>query len=874
VVTNPDLVGLGTRSHAPVGFEQGGKPCAAELVGRRSEVHTVERPLVDRDRSGGVLVLTGEPGIGKSALLRRAERTARGRGFTVLTATGVEPEAQLPHAGLHQLLRPVVNRADALVPAQRNALHAALGVVGGSWPEPFLVALAAVNLLTAAAAKGPVALLVDDVHWLDPQTQAALTFIAWRAEAGGYVVISAMRSGHVNTFTASGLPRLDLHGLDDAAADRLLAAHAADLRPSDRARIRREARGNPLALIELPAVWRTARAPTTDQELTDLPARLERAFSGRIAEVPAPTRAALLVAAVDPGSELDEILAATGWLRGVATGRDVFDPAVGVGLVTVDATSVGFRHPLVRSAVLQSETMTRRRAANGAVAAVLADEPYRRTWHRAQATVGPDDRIADELEANATLALSRGAVMSAIRDLERSAQLTTGSARRGHRLLVAAQYAFALGRVDVVDGLLRTASGTDLTDLDRARLEWLREIFDETPGDAARVLELCNIARAATRAADRDLALNLLLGAALRCWWAQTSGAARARVVAVANEIDDVADDPMVLASLAIAEPILQGARVADRLARAHLDDADDGDHLRLLGMAAHAIGDEPHASDLLDRAEESLRGQGRLGLLSHVLSMLVQVRVELGDWDRAAAAAHEGRRLAIETGQPIWGIGTMVCAARATALRGDWEGALRLAAEADLDASRRGLNDLLAGVQLARGTASLAAGRPADAYVALRRLFDPVDVSFHHRERFAGIVPFADAAVLSGHRDEARCVVADLAGVALATPSPILHVHLLYARAVVAEGDEACARFRTARQADLARWPWIRAQIELAHGSLLRRQGKAVEARIPLLSANATFERLGAVAWAARARDQLRIANEVHTDSDGARGS
>jgi hypothetical protein len=866
VVTNPDLVGLGRTSHPPVGFEQGGKPCAAELVGRRRELHTIERPLVDRDRSRGVLVLTGEPGIGKSALLRHAERTARGRGFTVLTATGVEPEAQLPHAGLHQLLRPVLDRADALVPAQRDALHAALGLVGGSWPEPFLVALAAVNLLTAAAAEEPVALIVDDVHWLDPQTQAALIFIAWRAETGGYVVISAMRSGHVNTYAASGLPRLDLHGLDDAAADRLLAAHAADLRPPDRARIRREARGNPLALIELPAVWRTARAPTTDQQLTDLPARLERAFSGRIAEVPAPTRAALLVAAVDPGSELDEILAATGWFRGVATGRDVFDPAVGAGLVTVDATSVGFRHPLVRSAVLQSETMTRRRAANGAVAAVLADEPYRRTWHRAQAIVGPDDQIADELDANSTLALSRGAVMSAIRDLERSAQLTTSSARRGHRLLVAAQYAFALGRVDVVDGLLRSASGTDLTDLDRARLEWLREIFDETPGDAARVLELCNIARAATRATDRDLALNLLLGAALRCWWAETSGAARAAVVAVANEIDDAADDPMVLASLAVAEPIRQGARVADRLARTHPDDVVDGDHLRLLGMAAHAIGDEPHASDLLDRAEESLRGQGRLGLLSHVLSMLVQVRVELGDWDRAAVAADEGQRLAIETGQPIWSIGTMVCAARATALRGDWEGALRLAAEADLDASRRGLNDLLACVQLARGTASLTAGRPADAYVALRRLFDPVDPSFHHRERFAGIVPFADAAVLSGHRDEARCVVADLERVALATPSPILHVHLLYARAVVAEGDEACAQFRAARRADLGRWPWIRSQIELAHGSLLCRQGRAVEARTALLSANATFERLGALTWAARARDQLRMADEVHT--------
>jgi hypothetical protein len=827
-------------------------------------VNAIERALVDPDAGGTALVVLGEPGIGKSALLRRAERTARGRGFTVLTASGVESEAQLPHAGLHQLLRPMVNRAHSLVPAQRDALLAALGLVVGRRPEPFLVALATVKLLTSAAAQRRVAVVVDDVHWLDPQTQAALTFMAWRAEASGYVVISAMRTGHVNAYAASGLPRLEVHGLDDTAADHLLAAHAGDLQPADRARIRREAQGNPLALLELPSVWRTSQAPSTYLQPTNLPARLERAFSGRIAELPATTRAALLVAAVDSVSDVDEILAATGVLRRGGVGRDAFDPAVNAGLVTVDGAHVSFRHPLVRSAVLQSETVTRRRAANDAVAAVLADAPYRRTWHRAQAIVGPDNGIADELDANSTLALSRGAVMSAIRDLERSAQLTPSSARRGHRLLLAAQHAFALGWVDAVDRLLQGASGSDLSDLDRARLEWLREIFDETPGDATRVLELCEFARAATRAADRDLALNLLLGAALRCWWAETGGVARARVVSVTNEIDDAAGDPLVLASLAVAEPILQCVPVAARLSRVDVNDVTNGDHLRLLGMAAHAIGDEPQAADLLDRAEELLRAQGRLGLLSHVVSMLVQVRVELGDWDRAAAAAAEGQRLAVETGQPIWSIGTMVCTARVNALRGDWEGALRLAAKADLDASRRRLNDLLAGVQLARGTAWLSGGRPVDAYTALRGLFDPADPSFHRRERFAGIAPFADAAVMSGHRDEARRVLVDLERVASTTPSPILHAHLAYARAVVADGDEAHDLFRAARRADLGRWPWIRSQIELAHGSLLRREGRAVEARAPLLSAHAAFERLGARTWATRSLAELRMAGKA----------
>jgi MalT-like TPR region len=285
----------------------------------------------------------------------------------------------------------------------------------------------------------------------------------------------------------------------------------------------------------------------------------------------------------------------------------------------------------------------------------------------------------------------------------------------------------------------------------------------------------------------------------------------------------------------------------------AHNAGGVDADGLRLLGMAAHAVGDEVRATDLLNRAEAMLRDQGRLGLLPHVLSMQVQVRTELGEWDRAAAAADEGQRLAKETGQPHWSTGTLVCDARLNALRGRVEQGLKMAAEAELVANRQCLNDLLCCVQLARGSAWLSARRYGDAYVELRRLFDPADPSFHQRERFAGLMHLAEAGVHSDHRDDARLIVAELEDVAAVTPSPILHMHLGYARAVLADDADAEDRYLAALREDLSRWPWIRARIELAYGEWLRRQGRVDAARRLLQWAKASFEFVGGRAWAER---------------------
>jgi hypothetical protein len=680
---------------------------APALIGRDQEVRALTELIGRGTTAGQALVVIGDPGIGKSALLGAARDAARAAGFRVLTAVGVESEAQLPFAGLHQILRPVLRSASELPAAYETAMRAAFGLAEGPRPELFQIALAAENLLAIAAATQPVAVLVDDVQWLDQQSQDVLTFIARRSGPNPMVIIGAVRTGHPCSFLDAHLSELVVGRVDESAADEILRLKAGVLRSADRLQIRREAQGNPLALLELPAAWgRSAPAQAGWQQPT-LSARLERAFAGRFAELPQLTRDGMLVAAVDPVNELAEILAAASGFSGSPIGRDAFGPATEVGLVRIQDGRVHFRHPLVRSGILQSETLTRRQAAHAALAEVVAGEPYRRTWHRAQSIVGPDDQIADELEANVTVALGRGAVLSAITDLQRSAQLTSSPARRGHRLLMAAEHAFGLGRVNLVDQLVTAAARLDLSELDHARMRWLQEIFDDgVPGDATRVVELCTVARQSARAGDRDLALNLLLGAALRCWWADTGPAARARVVEVTRELTDDTGDPRYVATLAVTEPVGEGAAVMDLLSRVVPDDITDGDALRLLGMAAHAVGDTVRSVDLLTRSEVLLREQGRLGLLSQVLTMQVMDRLELGDWDGASAAAAEGVRLAQETGQPIWRTGTLVCDAMDNACRGHTEQAFSYAAEVEMVASRQRLNDLLSCVQLVRGAA------------------------------------------------------------------------------------------------------------------------------------------------------------------------
>jgi hypothetical protein len=835
--------------------ERRGVVTAPVLIGRRPELETISGIIASTPSQGQAVVIVGDPGIGKSALLAAAGEAACAAGFRVLTAGGIESEAQLPFAGLHQLLKPVLDTAQQLPPSYRDALLSAFGLADGPQPELFLVARAAVNLLAAVASERPVAALADDVQWLDPPSHEAFAFMAHRVGPYAVVVIGAIRSGYPGPYVDAGFRKLEVRGVDEAAAREILSIHGGTLSDASRRRIQREAEGNPLALLELPAAWQQADVGGAQWQPT-LSARLERAFAGRMAELPVLARDAVLVAAIDPVSDLTEILAAVRVFTKSPADAKVLDPAAEAGLLRIDSRRVQFRHPLVRSGVLQAASLARRQAANAALAEVLAHEPYRRTWHKAQSILGPDDSIADELEANVAIALSRGGVMCAIRDLERAAQLTSSSAARGHRLLMAAEHAFGLGRADLMSQLIATAARTQLSELDWARMQWLREIFnDGVPGDATRVLELCDIARRSAQAGDPDLALNLLLGGALRCWWADTGPGARAEVVAVTRELRGQERDPRYIAALAVAEPVLQCGPVMRLLSQFASEEVADADALRLLGMAAHAVGDTVRSVDFLGRAETMLREEGRLGLLSHVLSMLIVDRLELGDWARAGA--DEGERLARETGQPIWRTGTLFCDALGLAFRGESEKALAYAAEVELVASRHQLNDMLSCVQRVRGTALASEGDHHGAYRELRRIFDTADPSFHQRERYGAVMSLADAAVSVGHVGEARDIIAGLEDVAARAPSPMLQVHLTYARAVLADGNAAATAYAALMGQDLSRWPFARARAALAYGRWLRRQGHLTASREALRAAERDFRGIGAATWA----DQVVLA-------------
>jgi DNA-binding CsgD family transcriptional regulator len=835
------------------------------LVGRFEELRTVAE-LLDAGRDHGAAILMhGEAGIGKTALLAAATAAAHARGYQVLSASGLESEANLPYAGLHQLLRPLLDRASRLAGPQRSALLGAFGMAEVSSAEPFLIGLATLNLLADAATGAPLLLLVDDAHWLDEPTREVLAFVARRLESDPIVLLAAVRDGDRRMRDDVAMVELVVEALDGIEAAALLDARAPDLDAGARDRILVEAAGNPLALLELPLAVRAALGKDGAlPAVLPLTTRLERAFTSRVRRLPQPTRTLVLVAAIDDGDDLTEILAAGTALVGDALDVHALDPAVTAGLVTVGDGRLRFRHPLVRSAVAQAGERARR-AAHAALAEVLVDQPDRRAWHRAGAIAGQDEDVAAEVEAAAVRARQRGGIDKAIATEEQAARLTPDLRRRALRLLAAAEMAFESGAPKAVDRLLDQAQQLGLDAIEARRATWIREMFDDgTPGDPDRVRSLVETAEAARQAGDTDLSVSLLFGAALRCWWADPGEVARSQVVAAVERLDLDASDPRVLAVIAVAEPIQQAARVMDRLAGLRADEIADPDALRLLGGAAHAVGDFERAATFHGAAADGLRNQGRLALLVESLGLRTHTALELGDWETAIIAADECRRLADETRQGLWLCGAWTAQAEVLGLRGDLERAEALVAQAERIALPRRLNYVLSGLESVRGKALLTAGQHATAYQRLRRVFDPGDIAHHPRGLFRAIGAFAEAAVHSGHRDDARTLLVPVEHSAAISPAPKLHIGLAYARAVLADEADAEPLYLAGLGLATERWPFERARLQLAYGAWLRRRRRARESRAPLRAAGDTFNAMGLEPWAERARQELRASGET----------
>jgi DNA-binding CsgD family transcriptional regulator/tetratricopeptide (TPR) repeat protein len=494
---------------------------------------------------------------------------------------------------------------------------------------------------------------------------------------------------------------------------------------------------------------------------------------------------------------------------------------------------------------------------------VLRDDD-RVAWHRAASVVVPDEDVAAALEDAAERARRRGAIVVAIAALERAANLSPEPARRGRRLVLAAELAVELGRQDVMLRLLDEAEPLTLDPVDRLRAEWRRGLLgDGIWGDVAHVRSLIDLTERTSRAGDVDMALEALLAVADAAWWTSFDAERRTLVVAAAERLAVADDDPRLLKVLALAAPVERGALVLDRLADIRPSAIDEPGGLSMLGTAAGALG-APHLSAaFLDLSIRRLRVQGRLTALANALVSRAWAAWHLGNWRIAASTAQEARRLGEQTERP-----TIVTAARLVegalaAVRGDTRTARSIAGDVETFCRPLGATTMLALASFVRGLAAQADGRSDEAYDHLGLLFGTRDSGTSSAGSQAGITLYVDAAIQSGHGDDARIAIDEIDRLARRCASPTMRASVAYARPLLADEGHAEILFSRALDSELGRWPFLHARLLLAYGTWLRRRRRVSESRAPLRAARDACDALSAIPWGERARQELRATGE-----------
>jgi predicted ATPase len=629
------------------------------LCGRDPERARISELLAAaRQWHSGVLVITGEPGVGKSALLAEAREQASG--MRVLSGEGVQSEAELPFAALHQLVRPILGELERIPELQADALRAALGLSAGSANDRFLVSLAVLSLLADAAEHEPLLCLIDDAQWLDNASADALVFVARRLDVEGIVMLFAAREGDLRTFEARGLPTLQLAGLDrDAAADLLDTNVDVRFSSAVREQLIDGTGGNPLALIELSSALTAAQLSGAEPLATPIPisAGVERAFLARVRRLPEDTQTILLVAAAEDTGAVGTVLLAAARL-GVA--GQALDAAEQAGLARARRGQLVFRHPLVRSAVYQAAPLSRRQAVHRALADVIDDpaDADRRVWHLAAASVEPDPSIVDELEAAAHRAHRRSGFGAASVAFERAAVLSSSDDARARRLTAAGTDAWLAGQGARARLLLDQARSLTAERIERADIDRLLGQIEMTRGDpaeacgelvraateiaavdAARALHLLNLASiGATYAGDRDAAVAIAhLAGSLELGDAVTSRTLQQVLVGVGAYFEG---DFATAARLMRRAPEVDGIAGQDELT-AHPAS------LLFAGRAAWLLGEDHAILDSAHAAASAARANGLLGMLTHSLTRVGHGELWAGRWGAAFANAREGLQLA-----------------------------------------------------------------------------------------------------------------------------------------------------------------------------------------------------------------------------------
>src|SRR5882757_3503640 len=624
------------------------------FLGRSGERDVLDR-LLETARGGqsAVLLIRGEAGIGKTALVRYAARQAAG--FQVAEIAGVEAETELPFAGLHRLCAPMLAQLEALPDPQQDALRISFGLSAGDAPDRFLVALAALSLFAEVAEERPLLCLVDDAQWLDVATSQVLGFIARRLHAESVAILFTVREPSEERELAD-LPELSLGGLqDDDARAVLSAVIPGRLDDQVRDRLVAETRGNPLALVELPRGRSTAELAGGFVQPGEgtLPSQIEGHFRERIATLPEATQRLMLLAAADPTGDATLLWRAAEML-GVQ--RQAAEPAAGEQLLEVGA-QVRFRHPLVRSAVYRAASLTDRRAVHDALAAATDPEtdPDRRAWHRAHAAIAPDEEVAGELIDSAGRAQGRGGIAAAAAFLEQAVTFTPDPVDRATRALTAAQLKLEAGDLVAAESLLAAADAGPLDELGQARAQRVHAqiAFDERRGSDAPPLLLRTAQR--LESLDAELARDTHLKALVAVIYAARLATDPAPVdVARAALAAPLGPEPLParqLLLLGLATRLTDGyAAAAPTLTAALRSYLAEERHLDwswvAYSLAAMDLWDDSAWLELASSQGELARATGTLILLPFALDYFATFYVQAGNLSLASGLIEEAQSL------------------------------------------------------------------------------------------------------------------------------------------------------------------------------------------------------------------------------------
>ena len=839
------------------------------FVGRERERARIDRLLQDaRAGRSGALLLHGEAGIGKTALMRWA--IGQATGMRVLRARGIETESDIPFAGLAELVTPLLERLDDIPDVQAHALRGALALGPATSHDRFTVPAGLLSLLAVAAEEQPVLVAIDDAQWLDEASLEAFLFAGRRLEAEGVAMLGSLRDGTaVAGMDVPWLERLAVGPLGAGESRELLEAER--LAPSVADRLVSTAAGNPLALLEIPRLLSDGQR--AGREPLEEPLRpgtgVERAFRHALDALDDDARRALLLAATAHTGRLEVIEPA---LRECGLALDHLGAAEAARLITVDEGEVDFRHPLLRSTAYHAASAAERRAAHAALAAAAAEASPERAWHMAAGAVAPDEEIAGALEAAALDARGRGAHATAARDFGRAAQLTPADEPRARRLLEAATDATRSGEADRAFALLGEAARLATDPLLAADIQRMAGHVEMRRGSPLAANELLVAEAERVRSRDPRRAAGMFLEASVAHMitgdmHALVATAERARALATSA-------DPAVelLATTVIAEAYLalgdveQGGPLMSAC-EPYLLEGDPLAIVEVVGMAAHSsiwIEKFDRAERILGHLIAAAREASAVSALIYPLAARSHLDFRLGRWAAARAGAAESVELAQDTGQlPLLAQG-LAALAHIEAAGGQEDDCRRRVAEGLPLVARLQGDATGAYLTAALGLLELGLGRIPEAITALEQTQRTADRLGMQPALLMSTPDLVEAYARAGRRDEAIALIDVFEARGRKTGARWPQAATARLRALMAPDAEMRAQFEAALALhDDLPMPFERARTLLCFGERLRRARQRADAREPLKAALETFERLGARGWSERTRTELRATGE-----------